>query len=64
MAPITIDKNPHGLRERYDKVILRMPDSRRHRSAHPEAAILFGQPENLHKRRVAAGDFAWLLGPH
>ena len=41
-----------------------MPDSRRHRGAHPEDAILFGQPENLHKLRVAAGDFAWLLGRH
>ena len=41
-----------------------MPDSRRHRGPHPHDASLFRQPENVHKLRLAAGDFAWLLGRH
>lgn len=41
-----------------------MPDSRRHRGPHPHDAMLFRQPENVHKLCLAAGDFAWLLGRH
>ena len=41
-----------------------MPDSRRHRGPHPQDRELFCCAENLHKLRLAAGDFAWLLGRH
>jgi hypothetical protein len=39
-----------------------MPDSRRHRGAHPEDARLFGTAESQRLLRLAAGDLAWLLG--
>lgn len=41
-----------------------MPDSRRHRGPHPQDAALFRRPESVQTLRVAAGDFAWLLGRH
>jgi hypothetical protein len=41
-----------------------MPDSRRHRGSHPGDAVLFGRDDNVQKLRMAAGDFAWLLGRH
>jgi hypothetical protein len=41
-----------------------MPDSRRHRGPHPSDAVLFGRNDNVQTLRMAAGDFAWLLGRH
>src|SRR5262245_47853623 len=37
-----------------------MPDSRKHRGAHPEDAVAFGA-EALPRLREAAADFCWLL---
>ena len=41
-----------------------MPDSRRHRGPHPSDAMLFGRDDSVQTLRMAAGDFAWLLGRH
>jgi hypothetical protein len=41
-----------------------MPDSRRHRGPHPSDAMLFGRDDSMQTLRMAAGDFAWLLGRH
>jgi hypothetical protein len=41
-----------------------MPDNRRHRGSHPGDTVLFGRDDNVRTLRMAAGDFAWLLGRH